>query len=212
MNFDKDMYMKVEKLLSPDICKIAERYALYDRYNDNDNQDYNQVSGSHEKYADSLMESLLLFLKPEIEKHSNLKLIPTYSFFRIYKSGHVLEDHTDRPASEISVTIPIGFKYNGKSGDYLWPLHVYVNEEKRYIPCDIGDCIIYKGFELNHGREPLDAGDGSYQIQVSLHYVDANGPYAEKYKYDGRSNIGIKKPTQNGIFLLSYRDEFFATR
>jgi hypothetical protein len=56
---------------------------------------------------------------------------------------------------------------------------------------------------LNHGREPLDAGDGSYQIQVFLHYVDANGPYAEKYKYDGRSNIGIKKTTQNGIFLLS---------
>lgn len=196
------MYMKVEKLLSYDICKIAERYALYDRYNDNDKDEYNQVIGSYEKYADSLMESLLLFLKPEIEKHSNLKLIPTYSFFRIYKSGHVLEDHTDRPASEISVTIPIGFKYNGKSGDYLWPLHVYVNEEKRYISCDIGDGIIYKGCELKHGREQLDTGNNSYQIQVFLHYVDANGPYAEKYKYDGRSSIGIKKSLSNGLFLL----------
>lgn len=196
------MYMKVEKLLSYDICKIAERYALYDRYNDNDKDEYNQVIGSYEKYADSLMESLLLFLKPEIEKHSNLKLIPTYSFFRIYKSGHVLEDHTDRPACEISVTIPIGFKYNGKSGDYLWPLHVYVNEEKRYISCDIGDGIIYKGCELKHGREQLDTGNNSYQIQVFLHYVDANGPYAEKYKYDGRSSIGIKKSLSNGLFLL----------
>ena len=194
--------MKVEKLLSYDICKIAERYALYDRYNDNDKDEYNQVIGSYEKYADSLMESLLLFLKPEIEKHSNLKLIPTYSFFRIYKSGHVLEDHTDRPACEISVTIPIGFKYNGKSGDYLWPLHVYVNEEKRYISCDIGDGIIYKGCELKHGREQLDTGNNSYQIQVFLHYVDANGPYAEKYKYDGRSSIGIKKSLSNGLFLL----------
>ena len=202
MNFDKDMYMKVEKLLSYDICKIAERYALYDRYNDNDKDEYNQVIGSYEKYADSLMESLLLFLKPEIEKHSNLKLIPTYSFFRIYKSGHVLEDHTDRPACEISVTIPIGFKYNGKSGDYLWPLHVYVNEEKRYISCDVGDGIIYKGCELKHGREQLDTGNNSYQIQVFLHYVDANGPYAEKNKYDGRSSIGIKKSLSNGLFLL----------
>ena len=26
--------MKVDNLLSRDICKIAERYALYDRYND----------------------------------------------------------------------------------------------------------------------------------------------------------------------------------
>jgi len=201
MNLDKDMYMKVGNLLSRDICKIAERYALYDRYNDK-REDTTQVIGSHVKYADSLTESLLLFLKPEIEKHSNLKLIPAYSFFRIYKSGHVLEDHRDRPSCEISVTIPLGFKYNGKSGDYLWPLHVYVNEEKRYIPCDIGDGIIYKGCEIMHGRESLDADKGSYQIQMFLHYVDANGPYAEKHKYDGRPNIGIKKTTQNGIFLL----------
>jgi hypothetical protein len=200
MKFDKDMYMKVEKLLSRDICKIAERYALYDRYNDK--QEDTQVIGSHSKYADSLMESLLLFLKPEIEKHTTLKLIPTYSFFRIYKAGHVLEDHTDRPACEISVTIPLGFKYIGKSDEYLWPLHGYTNDQKHYIPCDIGDGIIYKGCELKHGRESLDADKGSYQIQMFLHYVDANGPYAEKHKYDGRSNIGIKKKQTNGIFLL----------
>ncbi len=198
-----ESYIKVEKLLSRDICKIAERYALYDRYNDNDKHEDTQVIGSYVKYADSLMESLLLFLKPEIEKYTTLKLIPTYSFFRIYKAGHVLEDHLDRPACEISVTIPLGFKYNGKSDDYLWPLHGYVNEEKRYIPCDIGDGIIYKGCEIVHGRESLDADKGSYQIQMFLHYVDANGPYAEKHKYDGRDSIGIKKRKSNGIFLIS---------
>ena len=203
MNFGKDMYMKVDKLLSRDICKIAERYALYDRYNDNDKSDDKQVPGSHEKYADSLMESLLLFLKPEIEKHTTLKLIPTYSFFRVYKAGHALDDHEDRPACEISVSIPLGFKYNGKSDDYLWPLHVYVNDEKRYIPCDVGDGIIYKGCEIKHGRESLDADEGSYHIQMFLHYVDANGPYAEKYKYDGRANIGIKKTRKScGIFSV----------
>jgi hypothetical protein len=207
MNFDKDMYMKVDNLLSRDICKIAERYALYDRYNDRNVED-GYVIGSHTKYADSLMESLLLFLKPEIEKHTTLKLIPTYSFFRIYKAGHVLDDHKDRHACEISVTIPIGFKYNGKSNEYLWPLHVYVNEEKRYIPCDVGDGIIYKGCELKHGRESLDADKGSYQIQMCLHYVDANGPYAERYKYDSRPNIGIKEnDTKWDILIKGLGDE-----
>jgi hypothetical protein len=207
MNFDKDIYMKVDNLLSRDICKIAERYALYDRYNDRNVED-GYVIGSHTKYADSLMESLLLFLKPEIEKHTTLKLIPTYSFFRIYKAGHVLDDHKDRHACEISVTIPIGFKYNGKSNEYLWPLHVYVNEEKRYIPCDVGDGIIYKGCELKHGRESLDADKGSYQIQMCLHYVDANGPYAERYKYDSRPNIGIKEnDTKWDILIKGLGDE-----
>jgi len=188
--------MKVDNLLSRDICKIAERYALYERYNSDDVEEPNAiVIGSHTKYADSLTESLLLFLKPEIEKHTSLKLIPTYSFFRIYKAGHDLKDHGDRSACEISVSIPLGFKYNGKSDEYLWPLHVYVNEEKRYIPCDIGDGLIYKGCEIMHGRESLDADKGSYQIQMFLHYVDANGPYAETDKYDGRYNIGIRRPT-----------------
>ena len=27
-------YIKIDNILSPDICKIFERYALYDRYND----------------------------------------------------------------------------------------------------------------------------------------------------------------------------------
>jgi|TARA_B110000902_G_C14188383_1_gene543201 hypothetical protein len=196
-----ESYIKVKNILSRDICKIVERYALYDIYNDKHEDSY--VIGSHIKYADSLMESLLIFLKPEIEKQTTLKLVPTYSFFRIYKAGHVLPDHTDRPSCEISITIPIGFKYNGKSDDYLWPLHVYINEEKRYIPCDIGDGLIYKGCELKHGRETFDVDKGSYQIQMFLHYVDANGPYAEKYKYDGRDSIGIKKRKSNGIFLIS---------
>ena len=166
-----ESYIKVKNILSRDICKIVERYALYDIYNDKHEDSY--VIGSHSKYADSLMES------------------------------HVLPDHTDRPSCEISITIPIGFKYNGKSDDYLWPLHVYINEEKRYIPCDIGDGLIYKGCELKHGRETFDVDKGSYQIQMFLHYVDANGPYAEKYKYDGRDSIGIKKRKSNGIFLIS---------
>ena len=39
------------------------------------------------------MESLLMFLN-EIEKHTTL-LVPTYSFFRIYKAGHVLPVRID---------------------------------------------------------------------------------------------------------------------
>lgn len=195
-----NLYTKVDKLLSPDICKIAERYALYDRYNDF-NMD-TQVRGSHIKYADSLMESLLIFLKPDIEKYTKLNLIPTYSFYRIYKPGHILHDHIDRPSCEISVTIPLGYKYIGKSDDYLWPLHGYVNGKKCYMTCEVGDGIIYKGCELKHGRDIFDVEKGSYQIQVFLHYVNADGPYAQKYRFDGRKSIGIKRSNNNHIFTV----------
>jgi hypothetical protein len=191
MDFEKDGYVKVKNLLSRDICKIAENYALYDRFNDYTPDD-NQVLGSHIKYADSLMESLLLFLKPEIEKCVDLQLLPTYSYMRIYRPGDVLEDHRDRPSCEISVTIPLGFRYIDKSEDYKWPIHVFVNDEKRYIHCDIGEGLIYKGCDIKHGRDLFDVAKGSYQIQVFLHYVDANGSYAKTHKYDGRKAIGVK--------------------
>jgi hypothetical protein len=69
-----------------------------------------------------------------------------------------------------------------------------VNGEKRYLNCEPGDAVIYKGCELEHGRDRFDVGESSYQVQVFLHYVTENGPFAEKYKYDGRPEIGcIKK-------------------
>jgi prolyl 4-hydroxylase len=40
-----------------------------------------------------------------------------------------------------------------------------------------------------------------------LHYVDANGPYAEIHKYDGRSNIGIKLERSNGMFSVYMEPE-----
>jgi len=191
MSFNEDKYMKVTNLLSDDICKIVERYALFDRINDYEKD--NQVPGSHSKYADQLMESILLFLKPIIEKHTGLKLLPTYSFYRIYEPNNILDIHTDRPSCEVSVTIPIGIKYVDKPPDYKWPLYVNVKGEKRYINCDVGEGIIYKGCELEHGRDVFNVAKDSYQIQLFLHYVDANGPYSNEYKYDGRINVGIKK-------------------
>ena len=39
-----------------------------------------------------------------------------------------------------------------------------------------GDGVIYQGCEVEHWREPYE---GDYHAQVFLHYVDANGKYAD---------------------------------
>ena len=51
---------------------------------------------------------------PLIEKHSGRKLLPTYSYMRIYKKGDVLADHRDRESCEISATLNL-------SGE-KWPI------------------------------------------------------------------------------------------
>jgi hypothetical protein len=54
---------------------------------------------------DKLLEDLL----PHFETASGLKLLPTYSYARLYAPGEELTKHTDRPACEISATVTLGF-------------------------------------------------------------------------------------------------------
>jgi len=192
LSFKNNKYTVVKGLLCEKICKIAEQYCLFQMLNNfkPDRGEFAQVPDTHSVHADSLMESILLSVKPDIEKVTGLKLIPTYSYYRVYKPGDILKDHTDRPSCEISATVTLGFKYNNKHDKYRWSLHTYVNDEKRYLECEPGDAVIYKGCEIIHGRDLFDVDKYSYQTQVFLHYVDANGLYAQQHRYDGRPGIG----------------------
>jgi|MEHZ01.5.fsa_nt_MEHZ011529841.1_1 hypothetical protein len=192
MSFEHDKYIIARELLSKETCKIAEQYCLFKMLNESETEDH-QVPGTHAVYADSLMETLLLHTKPKIEELTGLSLMPTYSYYRVYKPGDVLPDHKDRSACEISATVTLGIRHIGKSDNYRWCLHSYVNGEKRYLECNVGDAVIYKGCEIEHGRDKFDVDEYSYQVQCFLHYVNVNGPtYTEELKYDRRPSIGFK--------------------
>ena len=199
MSFDKDTpekYRIIKQLIPDDICKVVEQYCLFKMLNEPDKveSEMEQCPGTHSVHGDSLTESLLLYAKPLIENQLDLKLIPTYSYYRVYKPGDILKTHTDRDACQVSATITIGYRYNDKDDEYHWSLYGYVDGEKRYLNCEPGDAVIYKGCELEHGRDRFDVDKYSYQVQVFLHYVAADGPFAKKHKYDGRPGIGcIKK-------------------
>lgn len=127
-----------------------------------------------------MMEGLLGDLFPEIERATGLALFPTYSYFRVYKSGDVLARHTDRPACEISVSLCLGY-----SPDKPWPL--WIEGSSGAVPIELrpGDALLYRGMERAHWRS---AFEGDYAVQVFLHYVDRNGPHASQ-RYDGRPGL-----------------------
>ena len=64
------------------------------------------------------MENLSAFLLPKIESVTGLKLLSTYTFYRIYKAGDILPKHTDRPSCEISISLCLRKKGN------IWPIYV----------------------------------------------------------------------------------------
>ena len=136
-------------------------------------------------YADPLVEVLLGATLHAVEEATGLTLLPTYSYARVYQTGEQLPKHIDREACEISVTINIA------SIGGISPLLVqHKDGQPRELLLNPGDALVYKGCEVEHWREPFSLGQTT--VQIMLHYVDANGPYAE-YIYDGRGKLGENK-------------------
>ena len=185
--FEKQRYVVVKQFLPIEICNIAFRYGIMkaDIRHPDGRWDDIQTMGSYSAYADTLMECLLEFSIPHMEKITGLKLFPTYSYFRTYKNGDVLEKHTDRPSCEISLTLNLG-QEETKS----WP--IYMNGVE--VDLKPGDMVVYRGTELDHWR---DRNLGGKHVQVFMHYVDKQGPFGAYAKFDNREMLGLPSSKRN---------------
>ena len=160
-----------------------------------------QVPGAYSKYADWVMETLLMYMIPIMKQRTGMELIPTYTYTRLYEKGNILHRHKDRPSCEISTTLHLG-------GDE-WPIfldptganNILSGRETTTVvkpgapkgvkvDLKVGDMLIYSGCDLEHWREPFQ---GTVCSQVFLHYNHANGPYAKTNLLDGRSLLGVTK-------------------
>lgn len=180
--FKKNKYVVVRLAIDSDLQDLVTQYALFDEMQDF-HPDIDHVVGAHFKYADPLTETLLLKLQKTMEENTGLTLLPTYSFFRVYRPGDTLTAHTDRASCEISATVCFNFFYNDPT--YSWPIYLDNNP----VELHPGDMAIYRGCDVNHWREKFTAPEGAWHVQGFFHYVDANGPNTE-WKFDRRENIG----------------------
>jgi len=210
-NFKKDKFIVIEKAIDPKIANFIYNYFLMKRqvartmfdaryistfttefgvWNDD------QVPNTYSHYSDIAMETLLLAVQPVMEKQTELKLIPTYSYARIYKKGDILHRHKDRFSCEISTTLNLG-------GD-KWEIFIekdsnkgkiiegkgYVSENTKGIKVDLkpGDMLVYRGNLLEHWREEFKGNDC---CQVFLHYNNAATKGAKENIFDKRKHLGL---------------------
>jgi len=160
-----------------------------------------QIPGAYSKYADWVMETLLMFMIPVMKAKTGLELIPTYTYTRLYEKGNILHRHKDRPSCEISTTLHLG-------GD-PWPIYLDPTGANNIVSgretttivkpgapkgvrvdLKVGDMLIYSGCDLEHWREPFQ---GTICSQVFLHYNHANGPFAKTNMFDKRPLLGVPK-------------------
>jgi len=210
-NFNK--YQVIKKAVSYELANFIFNYFLLKRdavkymYDNNITYDNGmlgtwedkQIPNTYSHYADNVMETLLVKVLPIMAQETGLQLIPTYSYARVYKKGDILHRHKDRPSCEISTTIHLG--------GHRWPIFIdgtgadnilSGSETKTIVKpnapagtkviLEVGDMLLYSGCDLEHWREPFE---GEVCAQVFLHYNHANGPFAEKNKFDKRPMLGL---------------------
>tara|TARA_R110002096_G_scaffold113261_1_gene246297 strand:- start:84 stop:734 length:651 start_codon:yes stop_codon:yes gene_type:complete len=214
MSFNENRYAFAENLIPKDLCAVATQYALFKQkyFDSREDSIEGQIPNTTSIYNDTLMETLMYFMHPHMETITGLKLCPTYTYYRVYKAGDELKRHSDRESCEISTTVCLGYDYKGCDEDYKWGMYVD-SESNHHLPeskdedgkfksdnrdgvllkQNSGDCIIYRGCELEHWRDPFEVSEGSYQVQVFMHYIDMNGTHYPEFKFDQREGIAAPK-------------------
>ena len=156
-----------------------------------------QIPDTYCCYSDIAMDTLLLKVQPVMEKATNLKLYPSYTYARLYKKGDELKRHKDRFSCEISTTMnlggdpwPIYLEPNSTKGGWKENYVAYVSGETKGIEVNLkpGDMLIYRGVDLEHWRKPFK---GQECVQVFLHYNNQKTKGAKKNIFDGRDHLGL---------------------
>ena len=153
-----------------------------------------QVAASFSSYAPLCFEALALAFQPRMEEITARRLSVTYSYARIYYHQAEMLAHTDRPSCEFSATVCV---HNDPSYG-SWPIWFRTPQgEDVAVSLAEGDCVIYRGDQLLHWREPYG---GHQQYQAFLHYVDSQGAYRD-HRWDHRPALGlpstVKSPHQS---------------
>jgi len=199
MSFKKNKYKVVKQVVSKELVLFLYNYLtvkkqVYDTcLKSKYVSPFERILGTYDDYhvpdtygcyGDVAMETLMIKIKPTMEKETSLKLNPSYTFLRIYKKGDILSRHKDRFSCEISTTLNLG-------GD-PWPIYLEPSGEegKKGVKVDLepGDMLIYRGCDLEHWREPFK---GNECVQVFLHYNNSATKGAKENIYDKRPHIGL---------------------
>ena len=208
--FDKDGYLFVPNAISDPInlyCppltdKDGKRLVGTQNYVRDNKIVYepieSQVNGSMSRYNHPSYRPAHRLILKLIENILEMDLLPTYYFDRFYYEGQKLSRHLDRPSCEISATVQISTNREG-----AWPIWFQLPDNtENSVSMKDGDMVIYKGYEREHWREPLQSKygrinkflnklqkkvDDTYHHQIFFHYINAQGPYVH-FAYDTKIN------------------------
>lgn len=179
-------YQVVRNFLSEADASIISRYMEYSLkgalYENRGTVPAPNNPSQYARYADPLMEVILIDSREAVEAIVGKELLPTYSYSRVYVEGDDLRRHVDRPSCEYSVTVNVAC-----DGD-PWPIWMQCgDDEPTKVILNPGDAVVYKGRDVHHWRNKMI--HTRVNAQFMLHYVAKDGPFTE-YHWDKRLGAG----------------------
>jgi hypothetical protein len=175
--------------LKSDLIQGGVSFGALRRESDLLKRDAVELYGMH--YAP--MAAFLWGMTPAISAHVGRDLLPTYSYFRVYRQGDILRVHSDRYSCEHSVSLLLA-----ASDEKPWALEIGENhietpkqradadfgdENYASVPMSAGDAVLYQGVHRLHGR--MTPNPNRWSAHLFLHWVDVDGPYAQ-HAFDGQ--------------------------
>ncbi len=164
-------YVASRALLEPSLARVIYKTLLLKQWRGESFRD-NHIPTAASVSNTAETDALLLELRPAIEAIAGVRLVPTYSYARLYFYGDTMIRHHDRPSCEVSVSIHLG-RDGGESSLWFAP--------NNKVDMEPGDGAVYLGLTTDHWRERFT---GNTMGQIFLHYVEAGGQYAS-CSFDG---------------------------
>jgi len=142
-------------------------------------------------------------LTPMVSELTGLDLLPSFDYFRIYRKGDICRLHTDRPSSEHSLSMTLGY-----SDNQPWPLDIarlpsdrpvdkldedFGEEPYNSIEMKPGDAVLYRGVERRHGRVTPNPNRSS--AHLFLHFVERGGKH-QAHAFDAVRVAEVRKQQQ----------------
>jgi hypothetical protein len=187
--YDRDAHVVVRSLLGQELVSHLASYASILRELGTFESD-DQVPGSLRTYGAAGFDALLPAVAKRLSVVTGHPLVPTYSFARYYARGQELYPHRDRVECEHSATVHLAGADRGS-----WPIWLRLGENDPVpVVLEPGDALVYRGDRVLHWRDRLEL---DWYLQVFLHFVDADGPFADR-AYDGRAQLGTSAGSRGG--------------
>ena len=112
------------------------------------------------------------------------RLLPTFSYFRLYFQKDICRVHSDRPACEVSASVTLAYSdlepwdlsiASTPAADTLAITDHFNDEKFATFRMRVGDAVVYSGSTFRHGR--ITPNPNRWSAHLFLQWVNEDGPH-----------------------------------